>query len=117
LVGNSKNSIESQAAIIDTRIKEINDDVGDNRAATYDQIQTLLADYGNRPDIEEIRYINADNVLIGTSRISNESLVGSRINDKLSEDALNSGIVNDEIFVNVDKDNQRVWILNQPLII
>ncbi len=117
LVGNFKNSIESQVAIIDTRIKEINDDVGDNRAEMYDQIQTLLADYGNRPDIEEIRYINADNVLIGTSRISNESLVGSRINDKLSEDALNSGIVNDEIFVNVDKDNQRVWILNQPLII
>lgn len=117
LVGNFKNSIESQVAIIDTRIKEINDDVGDNRAEMYDQIQTLLADYGNRPDIEEIRYINADNVLIGTSRISNESLVGSRINDKLSDDALNSGIVNDEIFVNVDKDNQRVWILNQPLII
>ena len=117
LVGNFKNSIESQVAIIDTRIKEINDDVGDNRAEMYDQIQTLLADYGNRPEIEEIRYINADNVLIGTSRISNESLVGSRINDKLSEDALNSGIVNDEIFVNVDKDNQRVWILNQPLII
>lgn len=117
LVGNFKNSIESQVAIIDTRIKEINDDVGDNRAEMYDQIQMLLADYGNRPEIEEIRYINADNVLIGTSRISNESLVGSRINDKLSEDALNSGIVNDEIFVNVDKDNQRVWILNQPLII
>ena len=87
LVGNFKNSIESQVAIIDTRIKEINDDVGDNRAEMYDQIQMLLADYGNRPEIEEIRYINADNVLIGTSRISNESLVGSRINDKLSEDA------------------------------
>src|SRR5699024_3880971 len=94
LVGNFKNSIESQVAIIDTRIKEINDDVGDNRDEMYDLNKKLLEDYVSRPDIEEIRYINADNVLIGTSRISNESLVGSRINDKLSEDALNSGIVN-----------------------
>lgn len=117
LVGNFKNSIESQVSIIDTRIKEISEETGDDRAEMFGQIQTLLADYGNRPEIEEIRYINADNVLVGTSRISNESMVGSRIDDELSQDALNSGIVNDEIFVNVDKDNQRVWILNQPLII
>ena len=117
LVGNFKNSIESQVSIIDTRIKEISEETGDDRAEMFSQIQTLLADYGNRPDIEEIRYINADNVLVGTSRISNESMVGSRISDDLSQDALNSGIANDEIFVNVDKDDQRVWILNQPLII
>lgn len=117
LTGNFKNNIDSQVTLIDTRIKEIFQENGDDRDQMRADIQSLLTDYGNRPEIEEIRYINADNILVGTSRISNESLVGSRINEPMSQDALQSGIANDEIFVNVDKDNQRVWILNQPVVV
>lgn len=117
LTGNFKNNIDSQVTLIDTRIKEIFEETGDDREQMRAEIQSLLADYGNRPEIEEIRYINTDNILVGTSRISNESLVGSRINEPMSQDALESGIANDEIFVNVDKDNQRVWILNQPVAV
>src|SRR5699024_4019966 len=117
LTGNFKNNIDSQVTLIDTRIKEIFQESGDDREKMHSDIQSLLADYGNRPEIEEIRYINADNILVGTSRISNESLVGSRINEPMTRDALQSGIANDEIFVNVDKDNQRVWILNQPVVV
>ena len=117
LTGNFKNNIDSQVTLIDTRIKEIFQETGDDRDQMRSEIQSLLTDYGNRPDIEEIRYVNADNILVGTSRISNESLVGSRINEPMSQDALRSGIANDEIFVNVDKDNQRVWILNQPVVV
>lgn len=117
LTGNFKSNIESQVSLMDTRIKEISQEFGDNREQMHTEIQNLLSDYGNRPDIEEIRYINADQILVGTSRISNESIIGSRINEPMSEDTLQSGIANDEIFVNVDKDNQRVWILNQPVIV
>lgn len=117
LTGNFKNNIDSQVTLIDTRIKEIFEETGDDREQMRSEIQSLLADYGNRPEIEEIRYINTDNILVGTSRISNESLVGSRVNEPMSQDALESGIANDEIFVNVDKDNQRVWILNQPVAV
>lgn len=117
LTGNFKNNIDSQVTLIDTRVKEIFQESEDNREQMRSDIQSLLADYGNRPEIEEIRYINADNILVGTSRISNESLVDSRINEPMTQDALQSGIANDEIFVNVDKDNQRVWILNQPVVI
>ena len=117
LTGNFKNNIDSQVTLIDTRIKEIFEETGDDREQMRAEIQSLLADYGNRSEIEEIRYINTDNILVGTSRISNESLVGSRINEPMSQDALESGIANDEIFVNVDKDNQRVWILNQPVAV
>ncbi|CAD2071162.1 sensor protein kinase WalK [Jeotgalicoccus coquinae] len=117
LTGNFKNNIDSQVTLIDTRVKEIFQETGDDRNQMRAEIQSLLTDYGNRPEIDEIRYINADNILVGTSRISNESLVGSRINEPMSQDALESGIANDEIFVNVDKDNQRVWILNQPVVV
>ncbi|MBF0753671.1 cell wall metabolism sensor histidine kinase WalK [Jeotgalicoccus nanhaiensis] len=117
LTGNFKNNIDSQVTLIDTRIKEIFEETGDDREQMRSEIQSLLADYGNRPEIEEIRYVNTDNILVGTSRISNESLVGSRVNEPMSQDALESGIANDEIFVNVDKDNQRVWILNQPVAV
>lgn len=117
LTGNFKNNIDSQVTLIDTRIKEIVEETGDDRGQMRADIQSLLNDYGNRPEVDEIRYINADNILVGTSRISNESLIGSRINEPMSQDALQSGIANDEIFVNVDKDNQRIWILNQPVVI
>ncbi len=117
LTGNFKNNIDSQVTLIDTRIKEIIEETGDDRNKMRSEIQSLLTDYGNRPEVDEIRYINADNILVGTSRISNESLVGSRINEPMSQDALESGIANDEIFVNVDKDNQRIWILNQPVVV
>ncbi len=116
LIGNFQENIETQVSLIDTRINELHREYGDDSAQFQEEVQTLLADYGNRSEIEEIRYVNSDNVLIATSRISNELSVGTRIDAPLTEESITTGTRNEEIYVNVDQDNQRVWLLNQPVI-
>ncbi|MCG1010575.1 cell wall metabolism sensor histidine kinase WalK [Salinicoccus sp. ID82-1] len=116
LTGNFQDNIETQVSLIDTRVKELYTEYGDDSEQFREEIQSLLSDYGNRPEIEEIRYVNSDNVLVATSRISNESSIGSRINAPLTEEAVTTGTPNEEIYVNVEQDHQRVWLLNQPVI-
>lgn len=116
LTGNFQDNIETQVSLIDTRVKELYTEYGDDEEQFREEVQSLLSDYGNRPEIEEIRYVNSDNVLTATSRISNESSIGSRINATLTEEAITTGTANDEIYVDVEQDHQRVWLLNQPVI-
>ena len=116
LTGNFQDNIETQVSLIDTRINELYTEYGDDSEQFREEIQNLLSDYGNRPEIEEIRYVNSDNVLVATSRISNESNIGSRINAPLTEEAITTGTRNEEIYVDVEQNHQRVWLLNQPVI-
>lgn len=116
LTGNFQDNIETQVSLIDTRINELYTEYGDDSEQFREEIQNLLSDYGNRPEIEEVRYVNADNVLVATSRISNESNIGSRINAPLTEEAITTGTRNEEIYVDVEQNHQRVWLLNQPVI-
>ncbi len=116
LTGNFQDNIETQVSLIDTRINELYTEYGDDNEQFREEIQNLLSDYGNRPEIEEVRYVNSDNVLVATSRISNESNIGSRINAPLTEEAINTGTRNEEIYVDVEQNHQRVWLLNQPVI-
>lgn len=116
LTSNFQDNIETQVSLIDTRINELYTEYEDDRDAMQEEIQKLLSDYGNRPEIEEVRFVNSDNLLVATSKISNESNIGSRINAPLTEEAISTGTRNDEIYVNVEQNNQRVWLLNQPVI-
>ncbi len=116
LTSNFQDNIETQVSLIDTRINELYAEYGDDRDAMKEEVQKLLSDYGNRPEIEEVRFVNSDNLLVATSKISNESNIGSRINAPLTEEAISTGTRNDEIFVNVEQNHQRVWLLNQPVI-
>src|SRR5699024_10414540 len=116
LTGNFQDNIETQVELIDTRINELYNEYGDDQNALNNEVQSLLSEYGNRPEIEEIRFVNSDNILVATSRISNESDIGSRIDAPRTEEAISTGTRNDEIYVNVNQDNQRVWLLNQPVV-
>lgn len=80
LTENFQDNIETQVDLIDTRIKELHTEYADDQESMDEEVQSLLSEFGNRPEIEEIRFVNTDNILIGTSRISNEPSIGSRIN-------------------------------------
>lgn len=116
LTENFQDNIETQVDLIDTRINELHTDYADDQEGMNEEVQSLLTEFGNRPEIEEIRFVNTDNILIGTSRISNEPSIGSRINQPLTEEAITTGSRNEEIFVNVNQDNQRTWLLNHPVV-
>ena len=115
LTENFQDNIETQVNLIETRIQELHTEHQDDLETLGEEIQSLLSEFGNRPEIEEIRFINPDNILIGTSRISNEPNIGSRVNEPLTEEAISTGTRNDEIFVNVNQDYQRTWLLNHPV--
>ncbi|CAD2074342.1 sensor protein kinase WalK [Phocicoccus schoeneichii] len=117
LTGNFKTNIETQIDLIETRIEEINEEYGDDRAGFQAEVQKLLYDYGNRSDIDEIRFVNPDSVLIATSKLSNESSVNSTIKAPKTKESLDTGLSNDEIFVSVEDDSKRMWIVNAPLIV
>lgn len=116
LTENFQDNIETQVDLIDTRVKELHTEYADDQEGMNEEVQSLLTEFGNRPEIEEIRFVNTDNILIGTSRISNEPNIGSRINQPLTEEAITTGSRNEEIFVNVNQDNQRTWLLNHPVV-
>lgn len=82
-----------------------------------DELSMVLRDYGNRTEINEVRFVNVDNILVATSSLSNQSLVNSRVSMPTTEEALRTGNPNDEIYFNVDSHNQRVWILNEPVYV
>lgn len=115
LTNNFKENIESQVTTIDNRIVDLYSEHEDNLDTLYTEIGTALRDYGNRTEINEVRFVSTDNILIATSSLANQSQVNSRINMPITEEVLQSGQRNDEIFVNVDNDNQRVYIVNEPV--
>ncbi|MCD2137973.1 cell wall metabolism sensor histidine kinase WalK [Salinicoccus halitifaciens] len=116
LTENFQDNIETQVDLIDTRIQELHTEYEDDLGTLSEEVQSLLSEFGNRPEIDEIRFINSDNILVATTRISNEPNIGSRINEPLTREAISTGSRNDEIFVNVNQDNQRTWLLNHPVV-
>lgn len=117
LTENFQDNIETQVDLIETRINELHVEYADDQDALYQEIQSLLSDYGNRQEVDEIRFVNSDNVLVATSRISNESNIGSRINEEFTEEAIATGTRNDDIYVNANQDQQRIWLLNEPIVL
>lgn len=116
LTENFQDNIETQVDLIDTRVQELHTEYQDDLGTLSEEVQSLLSEFGNRPEIDEIRFINSDNILVATTRISNEPNIGSRINEPLTQEAISTGSRNDEIFVNVNQDNQRTWLLNHPVV-
>ncbi|CAD2072366.1 cell wall metabolism sensor histidine kinase WalK [Phocicoccus pinnipedialis] len=117
LTGNFKTNIETQIDLIETRIEELNEEYVDDRTGFQNEVQKLFYDYGNRSDIDEIRFVNPDSVLIATSKLSNESSVNSIIKGPKTKESLDTGLSNDEIFVSVEDDSKRMWIVNSPVIV
>ncbi|OFL47241.1 MULTISPECIES: cell wall metabolism sensor histidine kinase WalK [unclassified Nosocomiicoccus] len=116
LTENFKSNIESQIDLIETRIVELDSEHENNRNKFQQEVQKVIDDYGNRSDINEIRYVNSDQILLATSKISNESTLNSRVNIKELNEALETGTQNDDIFVSKADDNKRMWIVNSPVI-
>lgn len=117
LTGNFKDNISSQVTTIETRIQNLYGEYFDDVDTMRDELSMVLRDYGNRTEINEVRFVNVDNILVATSSLSNQSLVNSRVSMPTTEEALRTGNPNDEIYFNVDSHNQRVWILNEPVYV
>nr|WP_263314486.1 cell wall metabolism sensor histidine kinase WalK [Mammaliicoccus sp. Marseille-Q6498] len=112
---NFKANIEQHVKQINYNIKKSYNSEDPNRNFQK-EIQSILDDYANRTEIDEIRFIDQDQIIVATSKATNQNTVNQKVNDSAVQKALSLGKANDKIVLKKDSnENSRVWIKNMPV--
>lgn len=115
LTRNFKTNIEQHVKQINYNIKKSYNSEDPNRNFQK-EIQSILDDYANRTEIDEIRFIDQDQIIVATSKATNQNTVNQKVNDSSVQKALSLGKANDKIVLKKDSaDSNRVWIKNMPV--
>ena len=112
---NFKTNIEQHVKQINYNIKKAYNSEDPDRNFQK-EIQGILDDYANRTEIDEIRFIDEDQIIVATSKATNQNTVNQKVNDSSVQKALSLGKANDKIVLKNDSaDKNRVWIKNMPV--
>lgn len=115
LTRNFKTNIEQHVKQINYNIKKTYNSEDPNRNFQK-EIQNILDDYANRTEIDEIKFIDQDQIIVATSKATNQNTVNQKVNDSSVQKALSLGKANDKIVLKNDSsDSNRVWIKNKPV--
>lgn len=115
LTRNFKTNIEQHVKQINYNIKKTYNSEDPNRNFQK-EIQSILDDYAKRTEIDEIRFIDQDQIIVATSKATNQNTVNQKVNDSSVKKALSLGKANDKIVLKNDSsDSNRVWIKNKPV--
>ncbi|MGW9856679.1 two-component system, OmpR family, sensor histidine kinase VicK [Staphylococcus hominis] len=113
LTNNFMKNIKQYATQLEVNIERI---YKDNPSNAQKEVQSLLNEYANRQEIEEIRFIDKDQIIMATAKLSSHSLINQKVNDNSVQKALSLGEANSH---NVLKDygngKERIWIYNLPV--
>ncbi|MBF0811244.1 cell wall metabolism sensor histidine kinase WalK [Staphylococcus xylosus] len=109
-----KNNISQYAKQIEINIEKVYDE--DNSVNAQKEVQNLLNEYANRQEIEEIRFIDKDQIIMATSKQSTSSLINQKANDNSIQKALSLGEINSHtVLKDYGNGKQRVWVYNLPV--
>ena len=109
-----KNNISQYAKQIEINIEKVYDE--DNSVNAQKEVQNLLNEYANRQGIEEIRFIDKDQIIMATSKQSTRSLINQKANDSSIQKALSLGEINSHtVLKDYGNGKQRVWVYNLPV--
>ena len=109
-----KNNISQYAKQIEINIEKVYDE--DNAINAQKEVQNLLNEYANRQEIEEIRFIDKDQIIMATSKQSTRSLINQKANDNSIQKALSLGeIISHTVLKDYGNGKQRVWVYNLPV--
>ncbi|HLR18451.1 MAG TPA: cell wall metabolism sensor histidine kinase WalK [Staphylococcus sp.] len=109
-----KNNISQYAKQIEINIEKVYDE--DNSVNAQKEVQNLLNEYANRQEIEEIRFIDKDQIIMATSKQSTRSLINQKANDSSIQKALSIGEINSHtVLKDYGNGKQRVWVYNLPV--
>lgn len=109
-----KNNISQYAKQIEINIEKVYDE--DNSVNAQKEVQNLLNEYANRQEIEEIRFIDKDQIIMDTSKQSTRSLINQKANDSSIQKALSLGEINSHtVLKDYGNGKQRVWVYNLPV--
>lgn len=113
LTNNFMKNIKQYATQLEVNIERI---YKDNPSNAQKEVQSLLNEYANRQEIEEIRFIDKDQIIMATAKLSSHSLINQKVNDNSVQKAISLGEANSH---NVLKDyghgKERIWIHNLPV--
>ncbi|RIM41884.1 cell wall metabolism sensor histidine kinase WalK, partial [Staphylococcus cohnii] len=99
---------------IEINIEKVYDE--DNAINAQKEVQNLLNEYANRQEIEEIRFIDKDQIIMATSKQSTRSLINQKANDNSIQKALSLGEINSHtVLKDYGNGKQRVWVYNLPV--
>lgn len=109
-----KNNISQYAKQIEINIEKVYDE--DNSVNAQKEVQNLLNEYANRQEIEEIRFIDKDQIIMATSKQSTRSLINQKANDSSIQKTLSLGEINSHtVLKDYGNGKQRVWVYNLPV--
>ncbi|WP_271436925.1 cell wall metabolism sensor histidine kinase WalK [Staphylococcus hominis] len=113
LTNNFMKNIKQYATQLEVNIERI---YKDNPSNAQKEVQSLLNEYANQQEIEEIRFIDKDQIIMATAKLSSHSLINQKVNDNSVQKAISLGEANSH---NVLKDygngKERIWIYNLPV--
>ncbi|MBU5211443.1 cell wall metabolism sensor histidine kinase WalK [Heyndrickxia oleronia] len=109
---NFTSSIEGRVKSLEYLIREAMKSDNNTNEDMSSKIHKILSD-NETNDIEEIRLIDSNGVILGTSDSSNQSVTGQRVTDINIKRALVSGKKWDRRFI--DKAGKRIWVLVNPI--
>ncbi|WP_368862927.1 cell wall metabolism sensor histidine kinase WalK [Staphylococcus hominis] len=113
LTNNFMKNIKQYATQLEVNIERI---YKDNPSNAQKEVQSLLNEYANRQEIEEIRFIDKDQIIMATAKLSSHNLINQKVNDNSVQKAISLGEANSH---NVLKDygngKERIWIYNLPV--
>lgn len=109
-----KNNISQYAKQIEINIEKVYDE--DDSVNAQKEVQNLLNEYANRQEIEEIRFIDKDQIIMATSKQSTRSLINQKANDSSIQKALSLSEINSHtVLKDYGNGKQRVWVYNLPV--
>lgn len=108
---------------INTQIKSINYDLKnvyrqnkDDKTAIQKEVQKIVDEYAVRSNIDVIRFINTDEMIIATNKDSNQGTINPKVNDSQIQNSLSLGKTNDRIQLKDEPTRKvRVWVKNFPI--
>ncbi|MCU5747099.1 cell wall metabolism sensor histidine kinase WalK [Staphylococcus sp. SQ8-PEA] len=109
-----KSNISQYAKQIELGIEKVYQE--DKSVNSQKEVQNLLNEYANRQEIEEIRFIDNDQIIVATSKQSTRSLINQKVNDNSIQKALSLGESNSHtVLKDYGNGKQRVWVYNLPV--
>ena len=113
LTDNFRKNIKQYATQLEVNIER---SYKDDSVNMQKEVQNLLNEYANRQEIEEIRFIDKDQIIMATARLSSHNMINQKVNDSSVQKAISLGQSNSH---NVLKDygngKERIWVYNLPV--
>ena len=114
LTSTFKSNIQQYAKQIEINIEKTYDKK--KQGNTQKAVQNLLSEYANRQEIEEIRFVNNDQIIMATSKQATRSLIGQKTNDNSVQKSLSIGEANSHtVLKDYGNGKKRLWIYNLPV--